>query len=70
MNLHNCAHCNTPVVFAQTPEGKTITLDVLAPIYLLDGEGDQLTVKRVHGKTFVHHQSTCPRFTVVQGGGA
>jgi hypothetical protein len=56
-----CKTCGKTMAFAKTPEGKTIPLDVVAPVYRLSsGPGGQLRAERA-GDCFVSHFATCPQ---------
>lgn len=51
--------CGKGIVFAKTPEGKTLPLDINAPVYKLktDLTGDQVAIRL---QAYVSHFATCP----------
>lgn len=57
----NCVKCGCPLGFGKTYEGKTIPLDLRAPVYCVTGEGgpnQDSGVVRTH-MAFVSHFATC-----------
>lgn len=55
VNRRACKACNAPLIFAPTPEGKSVPLDGRAPIYHL--AVGVATRAREH---YVSHFATCP----------
>lgn len=51
-----CRYCGAPLKFAKTPAGKTIPLDLRAPVY--DLVGNELATRA--SLAFVTHFATCP----------
>lgn len=57
-----CKLCNKPMKFAKTPEGKTIPLDAVAPVYEVRKDlAGNWTAFRTAESVMVSHFATCPR---------
>lgn len=52
-----CKLCGAPLKFAKTPAGKTIPLDLRAPVYDLIGA----SIAARSALAYVSHFATCPR---------
>lgn len=68
MKEERCKYCNRKVVFLIDSEGKRQILDLVSPVYEVDGadkfgtpEGSGVTHCSRHRGAFVSHFVTCPK---------
>lgn len=59
-----CRACGAPLIFAKTPEGKTVPLDKSAPVYLVAETGLAIRANRC----FVSHFKSCPKASEFSAG--
>jgi hypothetical protein len=66
MSLHKnqqatpCRGCGKPVLFASTTEGRSIPLDLVAPVYaMIDSSNGRIRARRSTAH-LVSHFATCP----------
>jgi len=57
-----CKGCGKTIIWGQTPDGKKIPLDPVAPTYTIMGPGpDGNPVAIRASSTYVSHFATCPK---------
>lgn len=63
--MPKCKGCGREIIWGRTPEGKSIPLDTIAPVYVTHPQGGSSIVR--HSTAWVSHFATCPKASEFSG---